>query len=145
MSFWLVIILVSFVMSCDNISMSEQSQSSENVMSQSDGREGIRPEYNCDSLKADIGPNQEESIYHSELVANNALEAYCLYPERREEALKFLLKTYEGTAPNNSKKDNRASFRKFTYWAQAALELQDEAQISKVNEVLESSKAKPWK
>ena len=46
--------------------------------------------------------------------------------------------------PDNSKDDNRSSFRKFTFWAEAALELQDEAQISKVSAVLESSKAKPW-
>ena len=129
--------------SCDGTTGNDKRGNSPNMT----GPEAVKtpkPYYNCASYKkSNIAPNSGQGLFHTELSSTNLEEAYCLYPERRKEA-DFLLKKHEGIAPDNSKDDNRSSFRNFTFWAQAALELQDEAQISKVNAVLESSKAKPW-
>ena len=140
-----VIVMCMVGMSCDGTTGNDKRGNSPDRTGPEAGKDSLRPHYNCASYKkSNIAPNSGQGLFHTELSSTNLEEAYCLYPERRKEALNFLLKKHEGIAPDNSKDDNRSSFRNFTFWAQAALELQDEAQISKVNAILESSKAKPW-
>jgi hypothetical protein len=137
--------LTFILLSCDGSSGFDKRDGSKSKTPTGFGSDELRPDYSCDNYEIPaISANSAGGLFHSELVSSSLEESYCLYPKRRRTALEFLLSAHEGVAPENSKDDNRGSFRKFTNWAQAALELQDEEQIAKINKMLESSSAKPW-
>ena len=108
--------------SCDGTTGNDKRGDSPGMTGPEAGKDSLKPYYNCASYRVNIAPNSGQGLFHTELSSTNLEEAYCLYPERRKEA-NFLLKKHEGIAPDNSKDDNRSSFRNFTFWAQAALEI----------------------
>ena len=85
-----------------------------------------------------------KSPYSPELLSRNTKDSVCGFKTRRDYILQTYINRHTDSPLDNSKEDSRSTFRYFTVWAQAALELQNEAEIEKVNSVLESSTAKPW-
>ena len=88
-----VIVMCIVGVSCDGTTGNDKRGNSPNMTGPEAGKDSLKPHYNCASYKkSNIAPNSGQGLFHTELSSTNLEEAYCLYPERRKEALNFLLK-----------------------------------------------------